>query len=120
VNSTRASSIGYLRGYPTREVVGNQYQLANVELRRELFLIEHGLATLPIYLRRVTVAAVADAGTAYDDKFVSGDLKTSIGGVVRLDAFFGYFVPGTFELGMSHGLNTDGLNEMWFLLAGSL
>ncbi len=68
VNSTRAGITGYLRGYPSFSVSGNQYHLANFELRHELFLIEHGLGTLPIYLRRVHLAALADAGTAYNTR----------------------------------------------------
>ena len=120
VDSSRASSIGYLRGYPIREIVGNQFQLANFELRREAFRIEHGLATLPIYLRRVHIAALADVGTAYDTRFQMSQLRKSVGGAVRLDAFFGYFVPGTFELGAARGLDKDGITEMWFLLTGTL
>ncbi len=120
VDSTRSSSIGYLHGYPIRDLVGNQYQLLNVELRREAFLIEHGISTLPIYFRRVTVAGLFDAGDAYNQTFAIDDLRTSVGVALRLDAFFGYFVPGTFELGFSRGLNRDGVDEGWFLLAGSL
>ena len=39
---------------------------------------------------------------------------------LRLDAFFGYFVPGTFEVGYARGLIERGTNETWFLLTGSL
>ena len=122
VNSTRSSPIGYLRGFKPRTVTGNQYHLLNVEYRRELFLIEHGLATLPIYFRRVHVALLSDAGTAFDTTFVaSRDLRVSAGAALRLDAFFGYFVPGTFEIGYARGLyGADAINETWFLLTGSL
>ena len=37
VNSTRTSSIGYLRGYGPRAVAGNQYHLLNLEYRQELW-----------------------------------------------------------------------------------
>ncbi len=120
VNSTRASSIGYLHGYATRSITGNQYQLANLELRREAVRIEHGFSSLPLYLRRISVAGLLDVGTAYDGHFVSSDLRSALGGALRLDAFFGYFVPGTFELGYAHGFNKGGDDEMWFLLTGSL
>ena len=46
--------------------------------------------------------------------------RVSLGGALRLDAFFGYFVPGTFELGYARGLTSQGINETWFLLTGSL
>ena len=120
VNSTRSSPIGYLRGYPARTVVGNQYHLLNLEYRQELWNIEHGLATLPIYIRRLHVALLNDWGTAYDTSFdPDTNLRVSVGAALRLDAFFGYFVPGTFEVGYAHGL-IGGLSETWFLLTGSL
>src|SRR5262249_37298736 len=40
LNTTRAGVTGYLRGYPSRVVDGNQYHLLNLEYRQELFLIE--------------------------------------------------------------------------------
>ncbi len=121
VNSTRAGVTGYLRGYPTRTITGNQYHLLNLEYRQELFQIEHGLELLPIYLRRVHLGVLSDVATAFDDQFdASKNLRASLGGALRVDAFFGYFVPGTFELGYSHGLTKEGISEMWFLLTGSI
>jgi hypothetical protein len=121
VNSTRAAVTGYLRGYPSRVIAGNQYHLLNTEYRQQLLQIEHGLASLPIYLRRLDLAVLGDAGAAFDTAFEpSRDLRVSLGGALRLDAFFGYFVPGTFEIGYARGLAHDGINETWFLLTGSL
>jgi hypothetical protein len=121
VNSTRSSATGYLRGYPVRTIVGNQYHLLNLEYRQELWTIEHGLATLPIYLRRLHVGVLSDVATAFDTTFDAGrNFRTSVGAALRLDAFFGYFVPGTFELGYAHGLTAGGVDETWFLLTGSL
>jgi len=120
VNSTRTSSIGYLHGYGPRTVAGNQYHLLNIEYRQELWQIERGISTLPIYFRRMHLGLLSDTGTAYDTSFdASTNLRTSLGVALRVDAFFGYFVPGTFELGYAHGL-IGGLNETWFLLTGSL
>jgi hypothetical protein len=121
VNSVRTSSSGYLRGYLYRTLTGNQYHLANVEVRQELWNIERGLATLPIYLRRLHVALLSDVATAFDTTFdPSTDVRWSVGGALRLDAFFGYYVPGTFEIGYARGLVQGGVNETWFLLTGSL
>ena len=121
VNSVRTGYTGYLRGYLPRTVTGNQYHLANIEVRQELWNIEHGLATLPIYIRRLHVAALSDIGTAFDQKFdPSVNLRWSVGAALRLDCFFGYFVPGTFEIGYSRGLTTGGVGESWLLLTGSL
>ncbi|MDB4952862.1 MAG: domain protein beta Propeller [Myxococcales bacterium] len=121
VNSTRSSSIGYLRGYPGRSLVGNQYHLLNFEYRQELWQIEHGLATLPVYVRRMHIAALSDAATAFDQTFdASKNLRWSVGAALRVDAFFGYFVPGTFEIGYARGLIQGGVGQTWFLLTGSL
>jgi hypothetical protein len=121
VDSTRASAGGYLRGYPGRTVAGNQFHLVNLEYRQELWTIDRGLATLPVFLRRLHVALTSDTGTAFDSGFVAErDLRTSLGGALRLDAFFGYFVPGTFEIGYARGLTAGATNETWLLLTGSI
>ena len=121
VNSARSASSGYLRGYAVRSAVGNQYHLLNLEYRQELWQIEHGLGTLPIYIRRLHLGLLTDAGTAFNDTFdPSKNLRLSVGAALRVDAFFGYFVPGTFEIGWARGLIEGGLDETWFLLTGSL
>jgi hypothetical protein len=84
-------------------------------------LIERGLATLPLYVRRLHVGLLADLGTAFDTTFQpERNLKRSLGGALRLDAYFGDFIPGTFEVGVARGLDTGGITESWFLLTGSL
>jgi hypothetical protein len=121
VDSTRTSSSGYLRGYPARVIAGNQYHLLNLEYRQELLQIERGLATLPIYLRRLTLGVLSDTGIAYDGPFdPASDVRTSLGGALRLDAYFGAYVPGSFEIGYARGLQAAGINETWFLLTGSI
>ena len=121
VNNTRLGVSGYLRGYPSRVLAGNQYHLLNLEYRQELFQIERGVDTFPIYLRRVDLAVLGDGATAFNTAFnAARDVRVSLGGALRLDAFFGYFMPGTFEIGYSRGLAHDGINETWLLLTGSL
>jgi len=121
VNSTRAGTTGYLRGFPTRSVAGNQFHLMNLEYRQELLQIEHGLASLPVYFRRVHLGLLSDIGTAFDTTFdYERNFRASVGGVLRVDAFFGYFVPGTFEFGYARGITTGGIGTTWFLLTGTL
>jgi hypothetical protein len=121
VNSIRTGVTGYLRGYEPRAVSGNQFHLLNLEYRQELLQIERGLATLPIYFRRITIAGLADIGTAFETELeIDRNLRYSIGGALRVDALFGYFIPGTFEIGYARGLTEDGVGEGWFLLTGSL
>jgi hypothetical protein len=121
VDSTRAASIGYLHGYPARSAVGNQYHLLNLEYRQELWQIEHGISTLPIYFRRVHLGVLSDAATAFNTTLdPNNNLRLSLGAALRVDAFFGYFVPGTFELGVAKGLIQGGTTESWFLLTGTI
>lgn len=121
VRSTRGSSTGYLRGYEPRTVAGNQYHLLNVEYRQALWYVERGVQTLPVYIRRLHMAVLADVGTAFDTSFNwDRDMRASLGGALRLDAFFGYFIPGTFEIGYARGLTDEGIHETWFLLTGSM
>jgi Tol biopolymer transport system component len=121
VNSTRAGVMGYLRGFPTRSVAGNQFHLLNLEYRQELWSIEHGLATLPLYVRRLHMALLSDTGTAFDTQFdFDRNFRQSLGAALRLDLFFGYFVPGTLEIGYSHGVTPGGVGESWMLLTGTL
>jgi Tol biopolymer transport system component len=120
VSSIRTGSTGYLRGYPARTLLGNQFHLLNVEYRQELWRVEHGLQTLPIYLRRLHLGLLSDTGIAFDNFDASKSIKTSLGAALRLDAFFGYYVPGTFELGVARGLQDKGTTDTWFLLTGSI
>lgn len=116
----RFGSSGYLRGYPGRVAAGHQYHLANIELRQELLTIEHGIATLPIYVRRLHTALLVDAGDAFDGPITEAEPKVSVGGALRLDVVLGYFAPATIDVGVARGLTTGGITEYWMLLTGSL
>lgn len=116
IDSARFSPTGYLRGYAQRAVAGNIFHLSNIEYRHQLLTIEQGASSLPFFVKRLHVAGLLDAGAAYDGPFSTDHVRWSVGGAVRLDAFFGYFVPGTFELGYSRGVSQDGIGEGWFLL----
>lgn len=120
LDSSRAGTGGYLRGYPARTVTGNQYHLLNAEVRQPLWRIERGLSTLPVYLKRLHGALLSDVGTAFDDAFTAERVRASAGAALRLDAMFGYYVDGTFEVGYSRGLVNGGVDATWLLLTGTL
>jgi hypothetical protein len=121
IDTLRSGSTGFLRGYKIREIAGNQFHLMNLEYRQELWRVEHGVSSLPIYFRRLHLGVLSDTGVAFDGEFDRDKhLRTSLGAALRLDAYFGYFVPGTFEIGYAHGLMATGISETWFLLTGSL
>lgn len=121
IDSSRQSPTGYLRGYPQRALVGNIFHLTNVEYRHQLYSVEHGLSTLPLFFKRVHAAALVDAGSAYETgSFGLDTVRASVGAALRVDVYVGYFVPGTFELGYSQGLNEGGIGEGWFFLTSTI
>ena len=120
VDSTRVGSTGYLRGYPPRVVAGNTYHLANLEYRHELVSVERGASTLPVYVRKVHAAGLLDVGAAYDGEPSLDAVKPSVGAALRVDTMIGYYIPGTFELGVARGLAEGGATDTWLLLTGSL
>lgn len=116
----RYGASGYLRGYPGRVATGHQYHLANIELRQEILDIEEGIATLPIYVRRLHVAALVDAGDAFDGPITEAEPKVAVGGALRLNVVLGYFAPAALDIGVARGLTSGGITEYWMLLTGSL
>jgi len=120
LNNIRAASTGYLRGFPERSVFGSQYHLLNLELRQQLVNVERGLATLPVYVRRLHLAALLDAGNAFDGPIDLQDFRASVGGAMRADLVLGYFVPGSLDIGYSRGLTSGGVGEFWMLLTGTI
>ena len=120
IDSSRASTTGFLRGYPPRVLAGNTYHLANLEYRQQLVQLERGASTLPVYVKRLHLGLLLDAGMAYDDAPGLDRLRMSVGGVLRLDTLLGFYVPGALELGYAHGLWSDGIGETWLHLASTI
>jgi hypothetical protein len=118
VDSLRVGT-AVLHGYEPGSLRGRQYFLINTEYRVPIHVIEEGVATLPAYFRRVHLALLFDAGFA-DDDFSFDEIRYSIGGSIRLDVTFGYYEPGTFDLGISRGLSEGGVTEWWFLLTQTI
>ena len=56
-----------LRGYPPSVYSGSEYVLENIEYRAPLVKIDHGLSSLPVYLRRIDANAFVDYGGAFDN-----------------------------------------------------
>lgn len=124
INNLRVGNTGYLRGYPARIVAGQEYHLANLELRQKLMEVERGVSTLPFYLRRLHAALLFDAGDATDGSWPRavdpGGLKVGVGAALRLDFTVGYAVPGSLELGYARGLSQGGIDQTWLLLTSTL
>lgn len=120
VDSTRASTVGLLHGYPARALAGNQYHLVNAEVRQVLWNVERGLGTLPVYVQRLHAALLGDVGAAWDGEPTAASVRTAIGAALRLDVVLGFVEGGTLEVGVARGLGERGLTESWLLLTGVL
>jgi len=119
-DTIRTGFTGYLRGYEPRSISGRQFHLLNLEYRQQLWNVERGLGTIPLYLRRVHLAALFDLGNAFDGPLRVNELRPAVGGSLRIDTVFGFFAPGTFDIGYARGLGTDGTDEFWLLLTSTL
>ena len=97
-----------LRGYPPVAFIGAQYHLANVEYRFPIAEIDRGPSTLPVFVNRITGAAFADYGGAFDTLDTHGDwrgqLHLGVGGEIWLESTVGYFVTTILRLGYATGL----------------
>ncbi|MBT8493761.1 MAG: hypothetical protein KJO07_11930, partial [Deltaproteobacteria bacterium] len=120
LNNIRAGATSYLRGFPERSVFGSQFHLLNLELRQQLINIEEGFATLPLYIRRLHLAALTDVGNAFNGEIDPSDFNLSVGAALRADVVLGYFVPGSLDIGYARGLTSGGVGEFWMLLTGTI
>jgi hypothetical protein len=111
-----------LRGYPPRAYSGASYFLQNVEYRIPLFRPDHGISTLPLYLRRLDGNVYWDYGGAFDDfnfhrlaLFHSGSilyspqLHTSVGGELWFSTTIGYQLNVQFRFGYAHGFSLEAI-----------
>ena len=111
-----------LRGYPSGAYAGASYVLQNVEYRIPLFKPDHGLSSLPLFLRRIDGNLFWDYGGAFDDFdfhklgfFRSGNiiyapqLHTSVGGELWLATTIGYQLNVQFRLGYAYGFSVEAI-----------
>jgi hypothetical protein len=105
-----------LRGYPVVAEVGNYYGLFNAEYRFPIVNIDRGPSTLPLFLNRVTGAALVDYGSAFNTA-ETAQFKTGVGGELWFDTIVGYILGFTFRLGMAKGLASGGIEKMYFIAA---
>jgi hypothetical protein len=109
-----------LRGYPPRAYSGSEYLLSNIEYRVPLAYPDHGLSTLPLYLRRVDGNLFVDYGGAFDYFDVRGirffhegaliyapELHASIGAELWLGLTLGYLLDTQIRIGYAYGFSPE-------------
>ncbi len=106
----------FIRGYDPYSIAGDKFFLFKSEYRFVIWNIDRGVATLPIYFRRLHAAPFFDAGYPWAEDFEISDTRKGIGGEIRLDILVGYFQAITLRMGYQAGLDQDGIRSLYFSL----
>jgi len=111
-----------LRGYPLGSDFGDLYWLTGAEYRLPLAQVQHGLGTLPFFLRNFSASGFVDVGNAFNNpsavlgRSASGselldaamqDPLVGVGGEVSIRMVLGWAVSVTGRLGYGVGLTGD-------------
>ncbi len=106
----------FLRGYPPYAIGGDRYVLLKSEYRFEIWPINRGIATYPVFLQRIHGAVFFDAANAWGDAFDIENTVKSVGAELRLDIIIGYFAYTTLRIGYASGLDAKGEDTLFILL----
>jgi hypothetical protein len=109
-----------LRGYPPGVYSGAQYLLSNIEYRFPISYVDHGISSLPIYLRRLDGNVFVDYGGAYasldvrDIRFFhhgalidDPQLHSSLGLELWFGLTLGYVLDVQMRLGYAYGFSVE-------------
>jgi hypothetical protein len=112
-----------LRGYAAQRYIGDSFTLANVEYRFPIWYADHGLSTLPVFLRTVSGTLFMDYGGAYylsDAHKLSELLHPSEGAELWLELLLGYGMQTNLRLGMARGLDHDAVGWMRYAVLAAV
>ncbi len=99
-----------LRGYEPTQFIGTQFNLINAEYRFPIVYPDHGILTLPVFLRAISAAAFADYGGAFNQLDLEDPLASyhlGVGGELWFDLVLGYHVRGIVRFGHARGLDDE-------------
>ena len=105
-----------LRGYSERMTTGKYVGTGTLEYRAPLFYPMRGPGTIAYFAEKVHGALFVDAGHVWDDRtpFRGRDIKVGAGVEARMDVTLGYWLKVTPALGVAHGFNTGGVDQVYF------
>jgi hypothetical protein len=109
-----------LRGYTPGVRQGSRLFLASAQYQTPLWTFEEGYATLPVYVRRLMGVVYTDTGNAFFGAFHPDQLLWGVGGELRLDMQFGWYVPGTVAVGYAHGITGPAVGQLYIQMGGPL
>jgi hypothetical protein len=123
-----------LRGYPPRAYIGREYLLETAEYRFPIAIIDRGVSTLPVYLRRFDGNLFVDYGGAFDDLDLdaielfhdgylidSPQLHASVGGEIWINMTLGYYLNTQFRLGYAYGFSEAAVSggQLYFVASSA-
>jgi hypothetical protein len=123
-----------LRGYPASAYAGSEYFLQTFEYRAPILRPDHGLSTLPIFLRRLDANVFLDWGGAFSKLdtsqfalFSGGALldsrqfHTAVGGELWIGTTLAYALSTQFRLGYARGFSVEAVpgGQAYFIAAGA-
>lgn len=123
-----------LRGYAPRSYAGRSYVLETAEYRFPIWFPDHGLSTLPIFLRRLDGNLFVDFGGAFDrldmhafEAFHDGallyspQLSTAIGAELWTGLTLGWAGATQLRLGYAYGFAAEAIpgGQLYFVAAGA-
>lgn len=111
-------SIGLVRGVDESDTVGDRALVLNADYRWPLFRPEHGVGTLPLFVRSIHAALFVDAGHAWTDEFRSADMARSVGGELSADIVLGHALPVTLTGGVAWRRVPDRSGAVFFARIG--
>ncbi|MCA9545183.1 MAG: PD40 domain-containing protein, partial [Myxococcales bacterium] len=105
----------FLRGYPAETVQGDRYVLSTLEYRLPLFDAFHGLETVPVFLRRMKLAAFTDWAQAANAPLVlePDAFKRSVGAELVSEVTVGWRMPIDVRAGYARGVDDDGDHQVY-------
>ncbi len=111
-----------LRGYEPAQFGGSQFVLVNTEYRFPIAYVDHGVSTLPVFLRSVAGNFFADYGGAFrrlERDRPLDSLQLGLGMELWFDVTLGYSANGQLRLGYARGTDSDAIDGGEFYLVAS-
>jgi hypothetical protein len=106
-----------LRGYKPGALVGDAYQLFDVEYRFPIWNLDRGIQTLPLFFKRLYGTAFADYGDAAFTSLDLAHMKLGVGAELLVDFTIGYFEDFTLRLGVAKGTSAEGTTQTYAVLS---
>ncbi len=108
----------YLRGYPANTAVGDQYLLTSAEYRMPLFDLFGGLATVPLFLKRLKLNLFTDWAQATNRslEWRESEFLRSVGAEIVTEATLAWRIPVSIRTGYAKGFKESGEHQVYFYL----